>query len=661
MDSLETLVQDRLSRVGTPTETTPGGLPATAPTIAVTSPAATPTAATPGMPTSIAAARTSGGNLPLPANPGEGSREGSLLHGRYRLLERLGAGGFGVVWRAQDELLHREVALKRIALSPELSSLEGHDDLQAGERASREALAAARLAHPAIVALYEAYVDDDAFYLVSELVHGDTLAQLIAQHELSDEELLEIGVALAQALTHAHARGVIHRDIKPQNVLVPRDRTRDTPAKLTDFGGASLSGVDALTRTGETLGTLAYMAPEQSEGLEVGESADLYSLALVLYEGLTGVNPVRGPNPAATARRIGRALPPLVARRPDLSLQGLAPALDTALAVDPVCRGTLDELCAALEQALAQGLTSRRGLLRTRIAPRRADSLVSLDRSESGAHLAAGTATRRAVVPARRTGGVREAAPAHRVDLDAPPAQDAEVSDQNGVPAETRRFLLPRAVWLGCALAGAVWQVGSGRPGIALLVLAAAAPLLLMGRRFGAGWLAAGLAPLLGCVGLAGAYPALAGQAGRWSQRAVLGALGYWWLTLAEPLLAGSSSGSRLWLGAPAGTPSRAVWEGSLDSTAAHVLGPSLTFGVLFGAILWGAGAAVLPWIVRGGGAIRDTLAAVAWSAVLLAATPYFDAGLSSAATLPHPRGPVLGAILGAVIAIAARALRGPV
>ena len=134
--------------------------------------------------------------------------------GRYRLLERLGAGGFGVVWRAHDELLHREVAVKRISLGA------GGDPIDS-ERASREALAGARLAHPAIVVLYEACAAEDAFYLISELVHGDTLAELIAADALTDEELLEIGLALTDALAHAHARGVIHRDVKPQNVLVP--------------------------------------------------------------------------------------------------------------------------------------------------------------------------------------------------------------------------------------------------------------------------------------------------------------------------------------------------------------------------------------------------------------------------------------------------------
>ena len=140
---------------------------------------------------------------------------------RYRLLERLGAGGFGVVWRAHDELLHREVAVKRVLLGPDGGRSSGR---------TREALAAARLAHPAIVALYEACAVEDAFYLISELVDGETLARLIAEDALEDEEVLEIGVALAGALAHAHARGVIHRDIKPQNVLVPDRAEAGAPA-----------------------------------------------------------------------------------------------------------------------------------------------------------------------------------------------------------------------------------------------------------------------------------------------------------------------------------------------------------------------------------------------------------------------------------------------
>ncbi len=647
MDSLQTLVQDRLERAGAPAE------------VALPEPDASllshdgPTGAA-GSP---------------PAVEGEHPSERSLVHGRYRLLERLGAGGFGVVWRAQDELLHRDVALKRVPLPPHAPSPGGREEPQAGERCSREALASARLAHPAIVALYEAYADDDAFYLISELVHGDTLATLIAARELADEEVLEIGVDLAQALAHAHARGVIHRDVKPQNVLVPHDsHGHDTLAKLTDFGGASLSDGDVLTRTGETLGTLAYMAPEQSEGREAGEPADLYSLALVLYEGLTGVNPVRGATPAATARRIGRPLAPLSRDRPDLP-RVLTHALDTALSIEPLARGTLQELCAALERALAQGLTRRRGLLRSGIA-----------RPQSHRHLTDQSATATRVAPASppaRFGGrlaaTRGWAPglaawpegraAHRpgIDLDGSLVRGEDAAPQAGAPAAGHRFPLPRAVWLGCVLAAAAWQVASGRPGVALLLLVAGAPLLLMGSRPGLGWLAAGLAPLLGLIGLAGVYPALAGQASRWSERAMLGALGYLWLILAELLLAGGWTGARLWLGPPAGMPSRAVWEGSLDSAAAHVIGPALSTGLLFGAMLWAAGAVVLPWIVRGSNAALDTVAAVVWSAALIAAAPYFDAGLTAAASLQQPRGAVLGAVLAGAVAIAAGALRRPV
>ena len=126
-------------------------------------------------------------------------------------------------------------------------------------------------------------------------MRGRTLAELMREGELSDRDVLRIGVALCDALAHAHGRGVIHRDVKPGNVIVP-DRPHDGAgvAKLTDFGIARMVGDDALTATGDVVGTLAYMAPEQAEGGAVGEEADLYSLALVLYEALSGVNPVRG-------------------------------------------------------------------------------------------------------------------------------------------------------------------------------------------------------------------------------------------------------------------------------------------------------------------------------------------------------------------------------
>ena len=569
-----------------------------------------------------------------------------LVLGRYRLLERLGAGGFGVVWSAHDELLHREVAVKRIWLGAGGGPIDS-------ERASREALATARLSHPAIVALYEACAHEDAFYLISELVDGDTLARLIDEDTLADEEVLEIGLALVGGLSHAHARGVIHRDIKPQNVLVPRPPADSQPApqtllaaaKLTDFGGASLAGEDALTATGDVLGTLAYMAPEQSEGREVGVAADLYSLALVIYEALSGVNPVRGATPAATVRRIGRPLPPLARARRDLP-SPLTRALDRALAGAPAQRGTLEELRVAFEQALARGLTRSRwrggrAALPSRTAPEPAALEPALAAPSDGTAVAPRTLQPRRVAPAERAGGL-----------------EPDAAEWASGPSH---LALARGIWLVCAAALIAWQLFAGRPGVALLALAALAPLAVLPaehgtRRVGLRYLGCALAPLLGLVGLAGAFPAIAGQASRWRVRAALAALAYWWLQLAEPLL-----GRHLWLAAPARMPARAAWEGSLGVTAAHVIAPLLVLGVALGALLWAAAAVVLPWIVRGRSAVLDIVAVTVWCAALAAAAPALDAGLGGHAVHPDPRGLVLGAILGGLAAVAARALRGPV
>jgi serine/threonine protein kinase len=610
-----------------------------------------------------------GGERPAPvAAPGEA---GALALGRYRLLERLGAGGFGVVWRARDELLGREVALKRITLPPDGDS----------ERASREALASARLAHPAIVALYEACAAPDAFYLISELVRGQTLAQLIAADALDDERVLRIGIALAGALAHAHARGVIHRDVKPQNVLVPRTPEADSGAsgslavaKLTDFGGASLAGDDALTRTGDVLGTLAYMAPEQSDGGDVGEAADLYSLALILYEALCGVNPVRGATPAATARAIGRPIAPLEHARGDLP-SSLTLALDRALAPGARDRGTLEQLRDALEEArldparAVSAPLAAAGSVRPRSSAGPAPA--ALQRMPRERPAFADEVPSWATIRAQRA--ARSRAPARSSAAPIMPPLRSPAAPPQPLPAETpqvdrrRARGLARALCIACAAAVLLWEIWVGRPGLALLLLAALAPLAALTSerlrgahaRHGAiagSWLLAGaLAPALGLARLAGAFPALAGQALTWRTRAALGALGYWWLTLSEPLLA-----RRLWLGPPVGTPPRAAWETSLGSAVSHVLGPMLTPGVLLGAALWGAGAMCLPWLVRGRRAALDVVAVTTWSAAMAAAAPLVDRGLSAAAHA-SPRGAVLGAIFGGVFAVAARALRGPV
>jgi len=564
------------------------------------------------------------------------TRRGELVLGRYRLAQRLGSGGFGTVWSAQDEQLGRTVALKRIALP----------SAQERERALREARATARLAHPSIVALYEACADEDSFYLISELVEGDTLADLIAADELDDEEIAAIGVALVDGLEHAHARGVIHRDVKPRNVLVPRSAepppaagSAPTTAKLADFGGALLTGGDALTRTGEVYGTLAYMAPEQSDGHQVGPAADLYSLALVLYEALSGVNPVCGRTPAATARRIGAPIESLRRRRRDLPRE-LTRAIDAALVADPRRRGALAELREPLSDVADSRPRARRT---TALSPARRTLLAPMPARQPH---------RRDLPPTRREPVGADRGEAEPVVAADPQAQAPPLAPP--VATARRSPALPRLVWIALALAAAVWQALSGLPGVALLVLAAAAPLALLPRRAGPGWMAAAAAPALGALGLAGAFPALAGQRARPLARAGLAALGFWWLALAEPLLA-----RRLWLGVPPGTPTRAAWERSF-APAAHLLGDVLTLDVAIGAAVWALAAAALPWIVRGRNAAVDVLAAVAWTIFLLGAVPVSERALLHHAAPGNPRGVVLGAALGCALAVCARALRGP-
>jgi eukaryotic-like serine/threonine-protein kinase len=263
---------------------------------------------------------------------------GSLVLNRFLIERRIGSGGFGVVYEAWDGRLERSVAVKAIESRGE-----------SRRRVLREAQAAARLNHPGIVTLYEMGEEDGNALLVTELVEGATLAQLSAVGKLSDREIGEIGADLCEALDHAHSRGVVHRDVKPQNVLV--DQGGEGQAKLMDFGVARLAGAAALTAPGDVVGTLAYMSPEQAEGSAAGPAADVYSLALVLYECWSGENPNRRATPAATARAIGARLRPLHRLRPDLPRE-LSETIGACLQRRPAHRPSLEELGTALEDSL---------------------------------------------------------------------------------------------------------------------------------------------------------------------------------------------------------------------------------------------------------------------------------------------------------------------
>ena len=264
---------------------------------------------------------------------------GSLVLNRFLIERRIGSGGFGTVYEAWDGRLERSVAVKAI----ESASGRGSD------RVLREAQAAARLNHPGIVTLYELGEEDGNALLVTELVDGSTLAQLNRDGTLSDREIGEIGADLCEALDHAHERAVVHRDIKPQNVLVTEEG--EPSAKLMDFGVARLTDAAALTAPGDVVGTLAYMAPEQAEGRAAGPEADVYSLGLMLYESWSGEHPTRRTTPAATARAIGARMRPLRRLRPDLPRE-LCDTVDACLQPRPDRRPSLEELGDAIESSL---------------------------------------------------------------------------------------------------------------------------------------------------------------------------------------------------------------------------------------------------------------------------------------------------------------------
>jgi eukaryotic-like serine/threonine-protein kinase len=541
----------------------------------------------------------------------------SLALGRYRLGQRIGAGGFGTVYEAVDERLGRAVAVKAIP-----------SDGRADERARREAHAVARLDHPGIVSVFDAGEEDGSRFLVSELVRGATLAQLEAAGAVSDRDVLRIGLALADALAHAHERGVIHRDVKPQNVMVPEHpRSPYGAAKLTDFGVAHLAGDEPLTRTGDVVGTLAYMAPEQAAGEPVDEHCDLYSLGLVLYEALTGVNPVRAGSPAATLRRVGQVQPSLRMKRADLPPE-LCEALDRTLLPQPQERGELLDLADALAEALPD-VSDEGGT----VTPHPLEDVYELP--PWGARVAAAVGT----------GLLVALALAGLLPDSSLPAVGA------GLGAAILVALVPGLGWVMAASATLICMTfgSSPRVGAALLVFVAVLlpPLLVRGAAIA--WSVPALAPLLGIVGLAGAFPALAGTARSAWTRGGVGACGACWLLLAEPLL-----GHNLLLGVP-GLPERAHFDGAASVAASNVISPLVTSGAVALTLLWAVAAVVMPWLVRGRSLPADVVGATAWSAGLAAAT----ASLGVAVTGEEPHGLVAGALAAGIIAVGWRWVHG--
>ncbi|WP_435211637.1 serine/threonine-protein kinase [Streptomyces sp. bgisy034] len=264
---------------------------------------------------------------------------GRLIAGRYRLLAKLGHGGMGTVWRAKDETVDREVAVKEPRVPDHLPERERAN---AYERMRREARAAARLDHPAVVNVHDVAVVDGRPWIVMELVQGRSLGDALQEGTLGARDAARIGLEVLGALEAAHAAGILHRDVKPDNVMLGRhDRV-----VLTDFGIAQIEGETNLTDTGGFVGSPEYIAPERVLGQRPGPASDLWSLGVVLYAATEGVSPFRRSNTPATLQSVLNAVPaaPAAAQGP------LAEAINGLLQKDPARRPNAAQTRALLEQ-----------------------------------------------------------------------------------------------------------------------------------------------------------------------------------------------------------------------------------------------------------------------------------------------------------------------
>ncbi|MFI2909539.1 protein kinase [Streptomyces sp. PDY-4] len=312
--------------------------------------------------------------------------QGSLVAGRYRLGDSIGSGGMGRVWRAHDEVLHRSVAIKELTAALYVSDSE-QATLLARTRA--EARAAARINHSAVVTVHDVLEHDGRPWIVMELVEGRSLADAVKDEERVDpREAARIGLWVLRALRAAHTAGVLHRDVKPGNVLLGRDGR----VLLTDFGIAQIDGDTAITRTGEVVGSVDYLAPERVRGHDPGPASDLWALGATLYTAVEGTSPFRRTSPLTTMQAVVEE----EAGEPRHA-GPLAPVIGALLRKDPATRPD----AARTEQMLAEAAEGRRPQAAQEYIPTRAvDAHVPLPyetRPEAAPRYPKGGAT--AVVP----------------------------------------------------------------------------------------------------------------------------------------------------------------------------------------------------------------------------------------------------------------------
>jgi len=288
-------------------------------------------------------------------------RSSAPVLGRYRPIRPLGSGGSGSVWLAQDEESGLEVALKMVPR-------EG----RAAARAEREAEAAARLRHPNCLRAYDLGHDARHVYIVYEYVPGRTLREAMRAGVLNDAAAVEVAAQILDGLAHAHGRGVVHRDVKPANVILAEGE--GISVRILDFGLAMMDHADTLTASGDVPGTLAYVPPERLAGDEATPASDVWAVGVLLWEALAGGHPFWKSSLLDAAKAIQAGAPPLRTVRPDLP-RPLAAAVDRALALDPAMRPSAAELADALRGAARpRQKETRRGPVPQRVR----DSLLAI-------------------------------------------------------------------------------------------------------------------------------------------------------------------------------------------------------------------------------------------------------------------------------------------
>ena len=513
-----------------------------------------------------------------------------LVLGRYRPMRPLGTGGSGSVWLALDEQNGLDVALKIIPR-------EG----KAAARAEREALAARRLRHDRCVRAYDVGHDSGHVYIAYEYVPGRTMRDAIRSGALTDQDAVTAAAQVLDALAHAHRAGIVHRDVKPANILL-EDRD-EIAVRLLDFGLAQFDGADTLTAVGDVPGTLAYIAPERLAGADASPESDVWSVGVLLWETLADRHPFWGMPIQEVARSIQAGAPPLASQRRGLPRR-LVTAVDAALSIDPSRRPNASDLAAELRNA-ARKPQGR--------APREPRKVVEAEESVAPARRHA-----RRVLPVVL--GVVTAAIGATLLPFWPPELVALLVIATGLAC----WLDPR---LGLATALAVPILPFGNVAVAAAALYAI---------FAVGWLAAswrdarhGLwfvaGPLLATVGLLPLIPLVLIPVRNTARRAAHGVLA----VLSTALLAGLA-GDQLPI---AGGAAASLDIGPLDSSgsAATAVWGWLTHEpvVLVAAIVLGAAAALIPWAQR-----RSPVSVAAIGFAVTAASVLAGAGVASTAVV---------------------------